>query len=133
MHTMAAKISSMAKGWGLKVASCGEKIDLDKYGIEHNKCIDDDLLARIAPDDRILLSFLGRTCHNNLFDFDHSEKVVLKDKGQRMECGCIVSKDIGMYNTCGHLCMYCYANTSPRVVRKNTEKIDVKSPSIVPF
>jgi hypothetical protein len=35
-----------------------------------------------------------------------------KDPGQREACGCIVSKDIGMYDSCLHGCMYCYANLS---------------------
>ena len=42
-----------------------------------------------------------------------------KDKGQRKACGCIVSKDIGMYNTCPHLCRYCYANFGDELVMKN--------------
>jgi hypothetical protein len=43
----------------------------------------------------------------------------LKDPGQRTTCRCIVSKDIGQYSTCMHLCAYCYANTSPARVRRN--------------
>ena len=35
-----------------------------------------------------------------------------KGPGQRLTCGCIMSKDIGEYNTCPHLCHYCYANTN---------------------
>ena len=42
-----------------------------------------------------------------------------KDKGQRSLCGCIASKDIGRYNTCPHLCGYCYANVSDNVVRRS--------------
>lgn len=45
----------------------------------------------------------------------------LKDKGQRPLCGCIISKDIGEYNTCPHLCEYYYANTGKVVALKNYE------------
>ena len=41
------------------------------------------------------------------------------DKGQRIACGCMVSKDIGEYNTCPHLCEYCYANASKEVAVRN--------------
>ncbi|MBQ5572025.1 MAG: DUF1848 family protein, partial [Bacteroidales bacterium] len=45
-----------------------------------------------------------------------------RDKGQRTACGCMVSKDIGEYNTCPHLCEYCYANASKEVAVKNYEQ-----------
>ena len=38
---------------------------------------------------------------------------------------------IGMYNTCSHLCVYCYANTSKSVVLANREKHNLNSERII--
>jgi hypothetical protein len=108
MRAFAEKLVAVAKPWGLAVATCAETIDLSDLGIGHNRCIDDDLLARLFGHDPELMRFLGPE------EFRHR----LKDKGQRKECGCIVSKDIGAYDTCPHLCRYCYANSSERAVRE---------------
>lgn len=49
----------------------------------------------------------------------------------RKECNCYLTGDIGEYNTCGHLCRYCYANVDPEVVRKNMCRHDPESPFLI--
>jgi len=106
MRVFAEKFVTATRAWGLNVATCAEAIDLEDLGIEKNRCIDDGLLARLFPEDAELLRFLGPV----------EARHRLKDKGQRKECGCIVSKDIGAYDTCPHLCGYCYAHSSEAAV-----------------
>ena len=132
----AARLSEMNSQWGFTIATCGEKIDLDKYHIAHNRCVDDDLMIRIAWNDPALMKFLGVEIHereSGLFGAESvpDDAIVLdeghyaikkknnKDKGQRQFCGCIISKDIGEYNTCPHLCEYCYANSSKETAISN--------------
>lgn len=83
------------------LATCAEKIDLSQFGINHNRCIDPELICRLMPE-------LQQSIYN-----------LKTDKGQRTLCGCITAKDIGAYNTCPHGCSYCYANASPYSARQN--------------
>jgi hypothetical protein len=108
MREFAGTLAAATRSWGIAIATCAEAIDLTDLGIGRNRCIDDALLARLFGHDPELMRFLGPE------EFRHR----LKDKGQRKECGCIVSKDIGAYDTCPHLCRYCYANSSERAVRE---------------
>ena len=116
MEEIAGRIGELAKGWGIKAATCGEIKDLERFGIEHNRCIDDRLIVKCFSHDKELMKFVGARFvpGDPLFGVpDHWEPGdYRKDKGQRTACGCIMSKDIGEYNTCPHLCHYCYANTN---------------------
>lgn len=75
---------------GIEIVSCAENPDLTKNKIFPGKCIDDDYIEKI-------------------FGIDVTHR---KDPFQRKACGCVVSKDIGVYNTCLSGCQYCYATNS---------------------
>ena len=129
-----------SNGWNYTLATCGEAANLD--GVEHNHCIDDNLMIRFAHHDKVLMDFLGvevKAVENSLFGTEPvpANAIMLnetqyaikrkdnRDKGQRQFCGCMVSKDIGEYNTCPHLCEYCYANTSKEVAVENYKRHEI--------
>ncbi len=128
MVEVAQRLQSLNRDWGLKLATCAEAVDLEPYGIGHNRCIDDRLLIELFPQDGRLMDFLGVEAGL----FAAPSRPYLKDKGQRKACGCIVSKDIGRYDTCRHLCAYCYANTSCKAVENNLRKQDPEADVLVP-
>ena len=100
---IAESLSNISKQYDLKLSTCCEAIDLEKYGITHNKCIDDELIKRISG-----------------LNIDY------KKDGQRAKCGCVKCRDIGANNTCLHNCVYCYANNRSHTAEEI--QIDPKSP-----
>ncbi len=74
---------------GFEIFSCAETIDLSPFGVLPGKCIDDQYIKRVFG----------------------VNVISTKDKSQRLECGCVQSKDVGVYATCLHGCRYCYAGT----------------------
>lgn len=142
MLEFASKLSELNKKWNYELATCGEKIDIERFGIKHNHCVDDRLIVRLGYSSPELMKFLNaeivrkQSAQLDLFEKEESfiipkDAILLddgryaiitknnKDKGQREFCGCMKSKDIGEYNTCPHLCEYCYANTSKESAKSN--------------
>lgn len=109
MKMMGERLVKIGQRHGILLKTCSEQIDLSSVGIEHGKCVDDQLISRI----------IGKPIEAK------------KDKNQREICGCAESIDIGAYNTCGHGCLYCYANFSDNAVKNNLLKHDPKSPMLI--
>jgi hypothetical protein len=86
------KMSEIAEKYGISLYSCASPLLMQVKYIKPGHCIDGELLEQL---------FGGRTTRS-------------KDTGQREECGCTRSKDIGNYASgadgmrCKHGCRYCY-------------------------
>lgn len=109
IFSIVRELVPIASRFGIEIQTCSEKIDLTNIGIEHGRCIDNAIIEEL----------LGVKIETS------------KDKNQRKECGCIQSIDIGEYNTCGHNCLYCYANFNKEVVEKKRAKHNSKSPLLI--
>lgn len=103
---LAAQLAEIADGYGLKLDTCAESIDLQQYGIEHAHCVDAELFGKLL------------NCPLQL----------AKDKNQRLECGCAESIDIGSYDTCCYGCQYCYATNSAAKAVQNFKLHDPQAP-----
>jgi len=102
-------IVEIATANGMEIFSCAEENGLDRLGVSSGKCIDDRLIEKV---------FKIMVTHK-------------KDPYQRPACGCVMSKDIGMYDTCPFHCVYCYATRNIASVERNLLKHDPKSPSLI--
>ena len=102
-------IAETANENGMDVVSCASEEDLRPYGILPGKCVDDEYIRRIFG-----LRVTSR-----------------KDPSQRTACGCVVSRDIGMYDTCPRGCRYCYATNNAGRAIANHRRHDPAAPSLL--
>lgn len=106
MRRLAHSFAVIAGRYGMEIQTCAEKIDLSEYGITHGACIDREYIEHL----------LGCRLRAG------------KDHGQRPECRCMESVEIGSYHTCRNGCRYCYANFSDGRLQARIRDFDVDSP-----
>jgi DNA repair photolyase len=92
--------SKIASFNNLTVQTCSEEVTLFEYGFLQNDCITTDLVYK----------FTGK---------EIKEKWTSRNN---KNCHCIKMYDIGEYNTCTHLCKYCYANFDEKCIVENIKK-----------
>lgn len=105
-RNIAAGLSAIAASYGIQIDICAEELDFSDMGVNPAKCIDAELIE----------SIIGEKLRSR------------KDSGQRKACGCAASIDIGAYDTCENGCLYCYANRSRELAKKNLALHDSGSP-----
>ena len=93
----------------MTIKPCGEGNDLAQFGADCSGCM---TVRTYEQAIRQRLRVPGRT-------------------PSRKECACYLGGDIGEYNTCGHLCRYCYANYDADVVKNNISRHDPESPLLI--
>ncbi len=89
----------------IQVQLCYEQIDLTEYGISNTPCVSKEQAYEITK--------------KNF------------SKWKARNCGCVEMVDIGSYNTCLHLCKYCYANYEEKKVYENQKKHESSSSLLI--
>lgn len=93
----------------IRIKTCVEGTELDKFGIDSSGCMTKEVIERAI--------------NKNLN--------IPKQKARNGECHCLLNNDIGEYNTCNHGCLYCYANSNKKLVKRNLKLHDPKSPILI--
>ena len=104
--TIGKNFAEIGRRYGITIKACAEGTELAPYGVDCNGCMTQQTFE----------TAIGS--HLN----------VPKRRSQRSECACVLGTDIGAYDTCGHLCRYCYANYNKENVRRNMRIHNPDSP-----
>jgi Domain of unknown function (DUF1848) len=88
VRKLVRELAQIASAHRMQLRVCSQRALLIPGVIEEARCVDADRLERVSGK-----AILGKT----------------RQKGNRKECGCFASRDIGEYDTCPHGCVYCYA------------------------
>lgn len=104
-----AAFSEIAGESGLQIHLCCENAGLIREHVDADGCMSKVVFEKV----------LGCTLD------------VPKKKMAREECSCLLGADIGAYNTCGHGCLYCYANYDRETVLRNMKLHNPASPLLI--
>ena len=93
-RTLAVELAQIARAHGMQFTLCAQRTLLVP-GVAEAHCVDAARLADVA----------GRP-------------IAARLKGNRPDCLCYQSRDIGAYDTCPHGCVYCYAVQNKEAARR---------------
>ena len=106
---LAKAFYKIGKDNGIIIHSCCEKTFLADYGMDCKGCMTKEIVE----------ASIGERLS------------APKIKNVREDCNCLLGNDIGVYNSCNHLCIYCYANADRETVKKNIRMHNPNSPFLI--
>lgn len=100
--------SKSAMDNGMSVQTCFEDNDLTEYGFVKGECLSHGLAYILT-----------------------GKKFKSSNVRKEKKCECVQMVDIGDYNSCMHMCKYCYANYDEKAVSSNFERHDDNSSLLI--
>ena len=100
--------SKSAMDNGMSVQTCFEDNDLTQYGFVKGECLSHELAYILT-----------------------GKKFKSSNVRKEKKCECVQMVDIGDYNSCMHMCKYCYANYDEKAVSSNFERHDDNSSLLI--
>lgn len=100
--------SKSAMDNGMSVQTCFEDEDLIQYGFVKGECLSHELAYILT-----------------------GKKFKSSNVRKEKKCECVQMVDIGDYNSCMHMCKYCYANYDEKAVSNNIERHDDNSSLLI--
>jgi hypothetical protein len=97
---LASEMVQIASSHGMRLSVCSQR-DFIVPGAHDARCVDAERLEAVA----------GR-------------RIRADQRGNRKECGCFASRDIGDYDTCPHGCVYCYAVLNRELAQQRFKEHD---------
>lgn len=100
--------SKSAMDNGMSVQTCFEDEDLTQYGFVKGECLSHELAYILT-----------------------GKKFKSSNVRKEKKCECVQMVDIGDYNSCMHMCKYCYANYDEKMVSSNFKRHDDNSSLLI--
>ena len=100
--------SKSAMDNGMSVQTCFEDNDLTQYGFVKGECLSHELAYILT-----------------------GKKFKSSNVRKEKKCECVQMVDIGDYNSCMHMCKYCYANYDEKMVSSNFKRHDDNSSLLI--
>ena len=111
------------------IHGCCEHPALSKFGVDITGCMSKEIVEKAIG---VILNNPKGQSKRIVTDSNKGivEGISLSEKGKPI-CNCLMGNDIGAYNTCMHLCKYCYANFNKKLVEKNHKMHNPSSPFLI--